>query len=126
MAARASGSLLASWSWPLPFPPFPGRAVALPPLFDASAAHAFSAPADWPADWRSGQPMNWTVTGVAYGGEVAFTDGSSFKFVRRERPHLLWRGGEALALSNGVQYVGALDMPNADATFTLVQPLARS
>jgi hypothetical protein len=70
--------------------------------------------------------MNWTVTGSAYGADVAFTDGSRFTFVRRERPHLIWRDGEAVALSNGVQYVGRLDEPKADATFTLVQPVRAS
>lgn len=102
-------------------------AHAFRPFF---GAHAFSAPADWPADWQSGQPMNWTVTGSAYGGTINFTDGSNFTFARRERPHLVWDHGannqKPIALTNGVQYVGKLDEPNADATLTLSQPVRLS
>lgn len=100
-------------------------AHAFRPFF---GAHAFSPPTDWPRNWTDGASMNWTFTGVAYGNAVSFTDGSNFSFSRRERPHLVWdkdqAGVTALALSNGVQYLGQLDEPNADATLTLVQPLS--
>ena len=63
----------------------------------------------------------WTSGGWAFGANVNFTDGSSFTFSRRERPHLLFNGdGSLRALSNGVQYGGG---GQGDGIFTLVQPI---
>ena len=73
----------------------------------------------------------WNVTGVAYGNNVSFTDGTTELFTRRERPHLIWDAPTTgvgvrtpVALSNGVQYGGhAANQPFTDATLTLIQPL---
>ena len=72
------------------------------------------------ASWR---PMKWTVTGAAYGNTVAFKDGSTHAYTRRERPHLLWKDDVPLALTNGVQYGGKANAPNGDGVFTLSQGL---
>ena len=62
--------------------------------------------------------LSWTYSGIAFSNLVNFTDGSSFAFSRRERPHLLFAPDKTpIALSNGVQYGG----PFGDAVFTLVQ-----
>ena len=100
----------------------------------AAGGHAFS---------RDG--VTWTYTGVAWGpstttkqGDVVnFTDGTSFRFTRRERPHLIFRPavngamyGTISHLTSAVQY-GAGENPgeigdNGDASYTLVQPVASS
>jgi len=99
-------------------------AHAFSPFF---GVHAFSDKAQWPANWSSGQPMGWTVTGVAYSADVEFTDGTKFTFLRRERPHLVWAAGRygttPLALTNGVQYGGPPNKPYMDAVMTLSQGL---
>ena len=61
--------------------------------------------------------QRWHYTGIAYNGSTAFTDGDSYFFPRRERPHLVFRGDTPIALTNGVQY------GQGDATYTLLQPL---
>jgi hypothetical protein len=62
---------------------------------------------------------------------VSFTDGTSFSFTRRERPHLVWQAtnGETwetkvpIALTNGVEYGSAANTAGQDMIFTLMQPL---
>lgn len=66
---------------------------------------------------------SWTAGGWAYGATVNFTDGSSFTFARRERPHVLFNAdGSMRALSSGAQY-GGPPGSQGDAIFTLVQPV---
>lgn len=50
--------------------------------------HAYVHPKDVPKDWKK-DVMRWTLGGVAYGNSVNFTDGTSYAFSRRERPHLV-------------------------------------
>lgn len=65
----------------------------------------------------------WTSSGWAYGNAVNFTDGGSFAFSRRERPHpVIDANGTLLGISTGAQFGG----PFGDATFTLFQPVERS
>ena len=65
------------------------------------------------------------------GDVVHFTDGSSFRFTRRERPHLVFReDGTISHLTSAAQY-GDGKIPgqigdNGDACYTLVQPVASS
>ena len=75
----------------------------------ACGSHAYS------ADGKA-----WTYGGVAFNRTVQFTDGSSFDFNRRERPHLVFAkdGTTPLALSSGVTYDGV------GHAYTLVQPIA--
>jgi hypothetical protein len=62
----------------------------------------------------------WTSGGWAYGATVNYTDGSAFRFSRRERPHpVIDASGALIGISNGVQYGG----PFGDAVFTLFQPI---
>jgi hypothetical protein len=57
----------------------------------------------------------------AYDGNVSFTNGSSFTFYRRERPHLILdQHGRPTHLTNGVQETTA-----NDRSYTLVQKLRR-
>ena len=95
---------------------------------DAAGGHAFSP-----------DGASWTYTGVAWGpattteqGDVVqFTDGTSFRFTRRERPHLVFReDGTISHLTSAAQY-GDGKIPgqigdNGDACYTLVQPVATS
>jgi len=90
--------------------------------------HAFVHPADVPSDFTDNvTAMNWTLGGSAYGNAVEFTDGTSFAFSRRERPHLVWGKGAwgvtPLALTNGVEYGAKANTAYQDAIFTLSQPL---
>jgi hypothetical protein len=65
--------------------------------------------------------------GTAYGPDVAFENGSSEHFVRRERPKLVFDGdGRPVALTNGVNYMwpGESSGGMHDATFSLVLPIA--
>lgn len=75
----------------------------------ACGSHAFS------ADGKA-----WTYGGLAFNRTVAFTDGSSYSFNRRERPHIVFGkdGTTPLALSSGVTYDAA------GHAYTLVQPIA--
>eukprot|EP01084_Bolivina_argentea_P238247 400262_1 len=65
--------------------------------------------------------MNWIYTGYIYSNVVDFTDGSTFMFERRERPHFVFDddGCTPIALTNGVQWGGVYD----DSTYTLLQPI---
>lgn len=65
----------------------------------------------------------WYDGGLAYTNHVEFTDGSSWNFDRRERPHLIFAEGTRtiIALSNSVQPGG---LNAGDRTFTLVQGVA--
>ena len=60
-------------------------------------------------------------TGVSYTTRVNFTDGASYLFDRRERPHMVFAEGttDPVALSNAVRPGGA----DGDRTFTLLQGL---
>eukprot|EP00935_MAST-01C_sp_MAST-1C-sp1_P001890 g1890.t1 len=103
---------------------FHALAHAFSPFF---GVHAFS-DAPLTRNWTDGTPMEWTITSAAYGNNVSFTDGSSFAFSRRERPHLVWARGTApgeqpVALTNGVQYGGPPNAPGGDAVYTLAQPI---
>ena len=65
--------------------------------------------------------IHWTFGGRSFGNRVEFTDGSSFTFTRRERPHFVFAddGVTPIALTNGAQYGGKY----GDATYTLLQPI---
>lgn len=90
--------------------------------------HAYAKPRE-DFDWDSGDPLEWTVSGVAYSNVVEFTDGQNYTFSRRERPHLVWAAGteegvRPVALVNGVQPNGRPNAPGQDGTFTLSQPIS--
>jgi hypothetical protein len=69
------------------------------------------------------------LAGTAYTPVVQWDEasgGGSYRFARRERPHLLIdRGGHVVGLTNGVQYswVGQARGGMNDATYTLLQPV---
>ena len=94
---------------------------------DALGGHAFS-------DDRG---KTWTYTGVAYGNATSTTRGNvvdwagggSFRFTRRERPHLIFDAdGRVSHLTTAAQY-GLAQTPgggaNGDACYTLIQPVAQ-
>ena len=79
----------------------------------------------------------WTYTGVAYGNATSATRGNvvdwagggSFRFTRRERPHLIFDAdGRVSHLITAAQY-GRAQTPgggaNGDACYTLIQPVAQ-
>eukprot|EP00937_MAST-01D_sp_MAST-1D-sp2_P007874 g7874.t1 len=82
----------------------------------ACGGHAFSA-----------DGTSWTYGGVAFGREVEFTDGGSFAFERRERPHFIFDadGTTPVALTSGVQYgdIPFAPLGQEGATYTLLQPV---
>lgn len=65
--------------------------------------------------------INWIYGGSSFGNTVQFTDGTSFTFTRRERPHFIFAddGCTPIALTNGAEYGGQY----GDATYTLLQPI---
>jgi hypothetical protein len=77
----------------------------------------------------------WIYTGMAYGNNATYVDGSWQFFSRRERPHILFAadGLTPIALSNGVQYAApegvVCDINGAattcDPIFTLVQGISQ-
>ena len=77
-----------------------------------SGGHAYS------VDGKS-----WTFTGTSWSNRVTFSDGSKYAFSRRERPHLIVRGGSIVALTTSVQYgIGApISLDGEDASYTLLQ-----
>ena len=100
---------------------------------DATGGHAFS---------RDG--WSWTYTGVAWGNATAryntpqgqgaivpFTDGTSTRFTRLERPHLVFKTnalrGDPIYLTNSAQYGNGTNpgagANNDDACYTLVRPV---
>jgi hypothetical protein len=92
--------------------------------------HAFVHPEHVPKNFSDGvTAMNWTVSGAAYGNTVEFIDGTSFAFVRRERPHLVWGPGQEgvmpVALTNGVQYGAYANAVGDDGVFSLSQPIVQ-
>ena len=94
-------------------------------------AHGYVRPEDVPTNWSDpSTPMKWTISGGAYSNNVSFTDGSSYAFSRRERPHLVWAAGQQgkvpVALTNGVEYGAHANTANQDATFTLSQPIKQA
>ena len=66
--------------------------------------------------------VNWIYAGVTYSNTVEFTDGTTFTFGSRERPHLIFDddGCTPVALTNGATYGGQY----GDASYTLLQPIA--
>jgi hypothetical protein len=66
----------------------------------------------------------WTWSGLSYTSRGNYSDGSSFAFLGRQRPHLVFEEGATapLGLSNGVIYKDA-STAGADACFTFVQPV---
>lgn len=76
--------------------------------------------------------LTWTFTGTAWSNVVHFTDGSSYPFSRRERPHVIF-GDPAnpftiTHLSTGVQYGEGSPVysDGEDACYTPVQPVRTS
>mmetsp|Transcript_30149 Transcript_30149/g.48396 ORF Transcript_30149/g.48396 Transcript_30149/m.48396 type:complete len:108 (+) Transcript_30149:409-732(+) len=81
--------------------------------------------------------INWTYTGVAWGDPldrkrgnvVTYKDGSTFRFTRRERPHLILdEHGNPTHLITAAQY-GTGKIPtevgdNGDASYTMIQEIA--
>ncbi|GMI10708.1 hypothetical protein TrVE_jg2349 [Triparma verrucosa] len=101
---------------------------------DATGGHAFSV-----------NGWDWTYTGVTYGDPLArydtdigqgasidFDDGTTYKFTRLERPHLLFYNvgelkGDPTHIINSAQYGRGTDpgtgANNDDACYTLVRPI---
>ena len=72
----------------------------------------------WSADG-----LRWTYTGVAYGFDVAYTDGTRETFARRERPHLIFDASRTpIALTTGVTMDHSL---TGDYSYTHLQPIGR-
>ena len=77
--------------------------------------------------------MRWTYGGTAWSNAVPLLDDEgaarTYRFSRRERPHLvLGADGAITALSTGVQYGrgSPVAQPGEDACYTLLQPVAHS
>ena len=72
---------------------------------------------------ESAAVYRWFDGGLAYTNLVNFTDGTSWNFNRRERPHLIFAEGSRtiIALTNSAEPGGR----SGDRTFTLVQGVKR-
>ena len=74
--------------------------------------------------------IKWVFTGTAFGSTVSYTDGSTYAFSRRERPHMVFgdkaRPLTVTALSTGVQFGRDAPVSTAsqDACYTLLQHVA--
>jgi hypothetical protein len=100
---------------------------------DATGGHAFS---------RNG--WEWTYTGVSWGNAtsryntkegqgafITFSDGTTTRFTRLERPHLIFKTnqmvGDPIFLTNSAQYGNSTNpegaSANGDACYTLVRPI---
>jgi len=100
---------------------------------DATGGHAFS---------RNG--WDWTYSGVAWGNatgryntpqgqgaDIEFTDGTTTRFTRVERPHLVFASnalrGDPIYLTNAAQYGTGTDPAtsahNDDQTYTIIRPV---
>eukprot|EP01061_Rhynchopus_euleeides_P007663 TRINITY_DN16728_c0_g1_i4.p1 TRINITY_DN16728_c0_g1~~TRINITY_DN16728_c0_g1_i4.p1 ORF type:complete len:493 (+),score=142.54 TRINITY_DN16728_c0_g1_i4:79-1557(+) len=110
-----------------------GTATAGQWWLDATGGHAFS---------KDG--WTWTYTGVAWGDALAryntpegqgahvnFTDGSTVKFTRLERPHLVFKSdklvGDPIYVTTSAQYGNGTNpgegAQNDDACYTLSRPV---
>jgi hypothetical protein len=67
---------------------------------------------------------SWTYTGVCGNSSGTYTDGTTFAFSRRERPHPVFAedGTTIVAVTNGVQYKDSTTK-GGDAVFTFLQPI---
>eukprot|EP01060_Flectonema_neradi_P031101 TRINITY_DN4634_c2_g1_i1.p1 TRINITY_DN4634_c2_g1~~TRINITY_DN4634_c2_g1_i1.p1 ORF type:complete len:504 (+),score=109.13 TRINITY_DN4634_c2_g1_i1:53-1513(+) len=100
---------------------------------DATGGHAFST-----------NGIEWTYTGVAWGNATAryntpegqgahvkFTDGTTRKFTRLERPHLIFKSnqliGDPIYITHSAQYGNGTNpgtgAHNDDACYTIVRPI---
>ena len=77
--------------------------------------------------------LRWTFTGTSWSNRVRLVDAATrrpytYRFSRRERPHLLFDArGTIQALTTGVQF-GAhspLYVAGEDACYTLLQPVRK-
>lgn len=93
-------------------------------LFHAFSLNASAAAGDFGGHAFSADGLYWTWTGLAFNNTGVYTDGASFDFRGRQRPHLIFAEGKTapLGLSNGVIYEDA-STAGADACFTFVQPV---
>ena len=73
----------------------------------------------------------WVFTGTSWGNRVRFTDGTEYKFSRRERPHFVFGDPQdpfkITALTTGVQFGthAPVSVAGEDATYTLLQTVGR-
>jgi hypothetical protein len=91
-------------------------------LFHAFSLNASAAAGDYGGHAFSEDGLNWTWGGLAYSSRGVYSDGTSFEFLGRQRPHLVMGASGPLGLSNGVIYKDA-STAGADASFTFVQPV---
>jgi len=73
--------------------------------------------------------LTWVFTGTSWGNRVRFSDGTTYTFSRRERPHFVFGDPKdpykITALTTGVQY-GAhapISITGEDGCYTLLQPV---
>jgi hypothetical protein len=67
---------------------------------------------------------DWTYTGTAFNTSVAWADGATTTFKRRERPHLIF--ADAARPHTPTHLTSAVGWGATDRNFTLVQPIAGS
>jgi hypothetical protein len=92
-------------------------------LFHAFRLNASTAAGDYGGHAFSPDGWNWTWSGLAFGSEGVYSDGTRFDFRGRQRPHLVFgEGASPLGLTNGVIYADA-STEGTDACFTFVQPV---
>lgn len=77
----------------------------------------------------SADGVRWTYGGVAWNNTVAFQDGKSYSFKRRERPHFVFgdlgNPHRITALTTGVAFEDGTAEGDGDACYTLYQPVNR-
>ena len=84
--------------------------------YDQCGYHSFSTDG-W--QWSFAPVVDGDTDLCAFTYTVAFEDGSSRQFSRRERPHIVMDGHAPIALTTAVTY-------RDDASYTLLQPIGQS
>lgn len=93
-------------------------------LFHAFSLNSSTAAGDYGGHAFSVDGLAWTWGGLSFGSKGNWSDGSTFAWLGRQRPHLVFEEGSTtpLGLTNGVNYAD-ISTKGSDACFTFVQPV---
>lgn len=93
-------------------------------LFHAFSLNSSTAAGDYGGHAFSEDGLGWSWGGLSFGSKGNWSDGSTFDFLGRQRPHLVFEEGSTtpLGLTNGVIYEDE-STKGSDACFTFVQPV---
>ena len=94
-------------------------------LFHAFDLNGTAASGDYGGHAFSEDGWSWTWSGLAFNSSGSYTDGTSFHFLGRQRPHfILDQAASPIGLTNGVIYKDS-STEGSDACFTFAQPVGQ-